>query len=710
MLDLNALKIDALKGLNEPQKAAAQITEGPLLITAGAGSGKTRVLTHRIAYMIDTKDIPAGEILAITFTRKAAQEMKDRLAKLLKPSDALQVMASTFHGVCGRILRENAGLANLQENFSVADDTMQLTEMKQVMSGMGMSKKEGRRVIWDYQPQDLLSLISMAKNHLVTPRQSKTYWMDHKNSSDFGFGGAYPDFDQVQEVYMKYQQQLAQDNLIDYDDMIMKTVQLFQQHENVLKFYQEKWQYLSVDEYQDTNDAQYEFVYLLAGKRQNLCVVGDADQGIYGWRGANIQNILDFHADFPNAKEVKLEQNYRSTKNIVAAANRLIKHNQKRQDKKLWTSNEAGQPVALCELYDDNQEIDWVINQAQKLIAKGVNPKEIAIMYRSNRISRKLDRTMIKRHVPHIIVNGTDFYARKEVQDILAYLRLTVNPDSSPDIVRIAGVPSRGVGAKTIDQAENVMNMVNKSLWHVMNSQKFQDSLGKASHNHVAKFMSDLQWLQNFAQTGGFGAEGVAAYIEQLKDTVKVDTWFKDKKGKKTVDHDKDNQDEDREANVNEVFDALMEFVKEQETPDSMTVAELIQGYLMDVASQKTMDDNNKNKNGIQLLTIHASKGLEFEYVFVMRANNGVYPNNYVKSQDDMEEERRLAYVATTRAKKGLYWTYCLNAMTYQGPQAMQPNIFLGEMEGQGTVGIHIERRMANGQAKWYYEQGRLEN
>lgn len=710
MLDLNALKIDALKGLNEPQKAAAQITEGPLLITAGAGSGKTRVLTHRIAYMIDTKDIPAGEILAITFTRKAAQEMKDRLAKLLKPSDALQVMASTFHGVCGRILRENAGLANLQENFSVADDTMQLTEMKQVMSGMGMSKKDGRRVIWDYQPQDLLSLISMAKNHLVTPRQSKIYWMDHKNSSDFGFGGAYPDFDQAQEVYMKYQQQLAQDNLIDYDDMIMKTVQLFQQHENVLKFYQEKWQYLSVDEYQDTNDAQYEFVYLLAGKRQNLCVVGDADQGIYGWRGANIQNILDFHADFPKAKEVKLEQNYRSTKNIVAAANRLIKHNQKRQDKKLWTSNEAGQPVALCELYDDNQEIDWVINQAQKLIAKGVNPKEIAIMYRSNRISRKLDRTMIKRHVPHIIVNGTDFYARKEVQDILAYLRLTVNPDSSPDIVRIAGVPSRGVGVKTINQAENVMNMVNKSLWHVMNSQKFQDSLGKASHNHVAKFMSDLQWLQNFAQTGGFGVEGVAAYIEQLKDTVKVDTWFKDKKGKKTVDHDKDNQDEDREANVNEVFDALMEFVKEQETPDSMTVEELIQGYLMDVASQKTMDDNNKNKNGIQLLTIHASKGLEFEYVFVMRANNGVYPNNYVKSQDDMEEERRLAYVATTRAKKGLYWTYCLNAMTYQGPQAMQPNIFLGEMEGQGTIGIHIERRMADGQAKWYYEQGRLEN
>lgn len=635
-----------LQGMNDKQSEAVLATEGPLLIMAGAGSGKTRVLTHRIAYLIEDKGINPWRILAITFTNKAAREMKERVGKLLDPELARDVWVSTFHALCVRILRRDIEKLGMNRAFTIADPAEQKTLVKHILADLNLDPKR-------YDPKALLSTISNAKNDLQTPE-------------DYAKAAASP-FEQVTaSVYAEYQKRLRSDQALDFDDLIMQTIMLFKQEPATLEFYQRKFQYIHVDEYQDTNEAQYQLVHMLADGYRNLCVVGDADQSIYGWRGANMQNILDFQKDYPDAQVVMLEQNYRSTKTILRAANDVIKNNKKRQVKTLWTENKTGDKITYYRAQSELDEAYFVIKTIEGEMADHHRRYgDFAILYRTNAQSRAIEEAFVKSNIPYKMVGGHKFYDRKEIRDALAYFRLVINPDDDMSFNRIVNEPKRGIGATSLEKLQAFANQNGWSLLEAAQNAELSQVSGKA-RTSLAAFGETIAKLADKRASGSVTElmEGIlddTGYLPQLKNagTVEADT---------------------RIENLQELLSVTQQFDARYEPEDEQS--DLFVDFIADLALVSDQDDIEEDAQEVTLMTLHAAKGLEFPVVFLVGMEEGLFPlSRSAMNESEMEEERRLAYVGITRAKNKLYISNAYARMLYGQRQNNPQSRFIDEIE-----------------------------
>ncbi|OZM56826.1 DNA helicase PcrA [Lottiidibacillus patelloidae] len=617
---MNTMSERLVEGLNKEQKEAVKHTEGPLLIMAGAGSGKTRVLTHRMAYLIVEKGVTPWNILALTFTNKAAREMKDRISAIIGPS-AEDMWVSTFHSMCVRILRRDIDRIGFNRNFSIIDSSDQLTVIKNILKAQNKDPKK-----WD--PKTILGSISSAKNELKTAEHFSRTAGDHYDKI-------------VSEVYTAYEKRLKQNHALDFDDLIMSTIHLFKRVPEVLEFYQRKFQYIHVDEYQDTNRAQYVLVQMMAEKYKNICVVGDSDQSIYRWRGADIANILSFEKDYDNAEVILLEQNYRSTKSILEAANNVIEKNMNRKPKKLWTENPDGKKINYYQGDNEHDEARFVAGKIKEYVDNGkYSYSDIAILYRTNAQSRVMEEMFLKANMNYTIVGGTKFYDRKEIKDLLAYLRLIANPDDDISMRRIINVPKRGIGATTVDKIalyadQNDMSM-SRALMEVEQiglSARFTNSL-----REFAALMNNWTKMQEFLS------------VTELVEEVIKKTGYSDMlKAEKSL------EAESRLENIEEFLSVTKEF--EKGSDDKSLIS-----FLTDLALVADIDqvdeEETKTNDKIVLMTLHSAKGLEFPLVFLMGMEEGVFPHSRsLFEEEEMEEERRLAYVGITRAEKELYLT-----------------------------------------------------
>ncbi|MGE9212717.1 MULTISPECIES: DNA helicase PcrA [Exiguobacterium] len=635
------LSEELVKGMNPPQAEAVKYTDGPLLIMAGAGSGKTRVLTHRVAYLMASKQIAPWNILAITFTNKAAREMKDRIARLVG-GVADDIWISTFHSMCVRILRRDIDRIRYDRNFSILDSSDQLTAIKQVLKELNLDPKK-------YEPRTLLGMISNHKNELRTPQDAA------------GLVGNNPYEKVISDVYTAYEKKLKQNNVLDFDDLIMKAIQLFQEAPDVLAFYQKKFQYIHVDEYQDTNRAQYTLVKLLAQAHENLCVVGDSDQSIYRWRGADIANILTFEKDYPSAHVILLEQNYRSTKRILEAANGVIQNNSSRKDKKLWTENVEGEKLLLHVASDDRDEAFFIINQMKELRQEGVDYGEMAVLYRTNAQSRGLEEMLLKSNIPYKMVGGTKFYERKEIKDILAYLRLIANPDEDISFVRVVNEPKRGIGAATVDKLGDFAGMQGVSLMEAIRDIELS-GIAPRTATKLAEFrqlMVDLRQMADYLSIS-----------ELIEEVLKKSGYEEMLKIEKTL------EAESRLENLQEFLSVAQNF--EKESDEQTLVAFLTDLTLVsDLDSLEEVDELHQ----VTLMTLHSAKGLEFPVVFLIGMEEGLFPHSRaLNDPEEMEEERRLAYVGITRAEKRLYLTRAQSRMLYGRFQNNPESRFLHEL------------------------------
>ncbi|TCT18921.1 ATP-dependent DNA helicase PcrA [Melghiribacillus thermohalophilus] len=608
-----------VNGLNQQQKEAVRHTDGPLLIMAGAGSGKTRVLTHRIAYLLHEKDVAPRNILAITFTNKAAREMKERVHKLVG-HEAEEIWMSTFHSLCVRILRRDIDRIGIDRNFSILDASDQLSVVKQVLKDLNLDPKK-----WD--PRALLSRISSAKNELKDPEQFA------QETGDY--------FDQIAlKVYKQYQQTLLKNQSLDFDDLIMQTIQLFKRVPEVLSYYQRRFQYIHVDEYQDTNHAQYQLVKMLAERYQNLCVVGDSDQSIYRWRGADIQNILSFEEDYPDARVILLEQNYRSTKKILEAANHVIERNTSRKPKKLWTSNEDGEWIQYYQATTENDEAMYVADQIEKLRReKGWSYRDMAVLYRTNAQSRAIEEVFVKAGIPYQMVGGTKFYDRKEIKDLLAYLRLIANPNDDISFQRVVNVPKRGIGKTSMDKLSTYAQNHELSLFEAV-SEAEHIGLSKKAANSLMDFQ---QMIKNWNQMQEYLS--ITEMVEEVLEKTGYEEMLKREKTLESV---------SRLENIEEFKTVTNRF--EEENDDKTLIAFLTDLALISDIDQ--MDDENDDDK-VVMMTLHSAKGLEFPAVFLIGMEENIFPHSRsLMDDDEMEEERRLAYVGITRAEKLLYLTH----------------------------------------------------
>ena len=590
--------------LNKEQKEAVFQTEGPLLLLAGAGSGKTRCLTHRIAYLIDEMGVKPWNILAITFTNKAAGEMRERVDSLVE-FGADQVWVSTFHSLCVRILRRHIDRIGFGNGFTIYDSDDQKTVMKGICKQMNIDTKV-------YREKALLGVISSAKDELVSVRE---YELDA--AKDFG-KAVYA------KVYREYQETLQKNNALDFDDIIVKTVELFKSCPEVLDSYQERFQYIMVDEYQDTNTAQFELVELLARKYRNLCVVGDDDQSIYRFRGANIRNILDFESYFSEARVIKLEQNYRSTQSILDAANSVIRNNKGRKDKALWTDRGAGSLIHFRQFDNAYQEAEYIADDVCRRVRKeGAQYKDFAVLYRTNAQARLLEERMILEGVPYNVVGGTNFYARAEIKDILAYLKTVDNGRDEVAVRRIINVPKRGIGAATVEKIEDYAQMRDISLYDAMELADEIMSLGKAS----AKIRPFVQLIQGLRRASA--EMTIAELIQEIVVKIKYAEYLQD---------NDDESAEDRIANVDELITKAVNY---QETHEEATLTE----FLAEVALVADIDNVENGDNRVLLMTLHSAKGLEFPHVYLAGMEDGLFPSQAAIRTDapeDIEEERRL--------------------------------------------------------------------
>ncbi|WP_461213432.1 DNA helicase PcrA [Lacticaseibacillus sp. GG6-2] len=634
-----------LDGMNDKQTEAVLATEGPVLIMAGAGSGKTRVLTHRIAYLIEEKNVSPWRILAITFTNKAAREMKERVGSLLDEEVARDVWVSTFHALCVRILRRDIEKLGMNRAFTIADPAEQLTLVKHILADMNLDPKR-------YDPKAILGTISSAKNDLLTP-------------DDYAKNAASPFEKIVVEVYKEYQKRLRGDQALDFDDLIMMTIQLFQQDQETLEFYQRKFQYIHVDEYQDTNEAQYQLVHLLAEGYRNLCVVGDADQSIYGWRGANMQNILDFKDDYKDAQVILLEQNYRSTKTILDAANAVIKNNQKRQVKTLWTENPVGDKITYYRAQSETDEAYFIIKQIEAGIAKNHwHYNDFAVLYRTNAQSRSVEEAFVKANIPYKMVGGHKFYDRKEIRDALAYFRLVVNPEDDMSFNRIVNEPKRGIGATSVEKLEAFAAQNGWSLLEAASNAELSPVSGKARKS-LAEFGATLQKLaaQRSKWTITEMMEHIldeTGYLPVLKaaDSVEADT---------------------RIDNLNELLSVTRQFDARYQPEDENS--DIFVDFLADLALLSDQDTEDDDAKEVTLMTLHAAKGLEFPVVFMVGMEEGLFPlSRAAMDETQLEEERRLAYVGITRAQKKLYLTNAFARMLYGQRQNNPASRFIDEI------------------------------
>ena len=639
-----------LAGLNPQQKKAVQITEGPLLVVAGAGSGKTSVLTRRIAYLVAEKGIAPWNILAITFTNKAATEMREREHKLLG-QQADSIWMSTFHALCVRILRRDAEKIGYTSNFSIADSAEQLTLIKHIQKEQNINPKM-------YEPRRILSAISNGKNDLLTP--------------DAYSASASSPFEKVTaQVYQEYQKRLKNDQIMDFDDLIMQTLVLFKTDPAVLHYYQNKFRYLLVDEYQDTNQAQYELCHALAAQYKNICVVGDADQSIYGWRGANMENIMNFEKDYHDAgvQTVKLEQNYRSTGHILAAANAVIKNNSNRKAKKLWTDQGEGAKVTYYRAQSGDDEAHFIIAKIQEEVEeKKRSYHDFAVLYRTNAQSRTVEESFVKSNVPYQIVGGHKFYDRKEIMDIMAYLKLVANPSDSMSFNRIINTPKRGIGPVSVRRFLDFARENNLSILGAFDHLNMSGVTARAAAK-LNDFGAKLRDAINFAKD-----HSVTGLTEKILQDFGYTAALK---AEHTI------EAETRLENLDEFLSVTKRFDDEyEENDDSDETENALSDFLAEVSLLSDQDDLANNDDQVALMTLHAAKGLEFPVVFLVGMEDGLFPLSRSLMEDDqLEEERRLAYVGITRAKRELFLTNAYSRMMYGRMQNNPPSRFLEEID-----------------------------
>ena len=643
-------KAELLNGMNPRQKEAVLHTDGPLLLMAGAGSGKTRVLTHRIAYLIEEKEVNPWNILAITFTNKAAKEMKERVNAILA-SGGEDVWVSTFHSMCVRILRRDVDFIGYNRNFTIIDSSEQLTLMKRILKELNIDPKK-------YDPRSILGTISQAKNSLQTPQ-------------DFAkMQGSYYE-EIVAKCYAAYQKELQYNQCMDFDDLIMNTIRLFEEHPDSLTYYQNKFHYIHVDEYQDTNHAQYTLVNLLAGRFRNLCVVGDADQSIYGWRGADMQNILDFEKDYPDAAVILLEQNYRSTKNILSAANQVIENNSNRKPKNLWTENKEGNKITYYRADNERDETRFIVDRMQEEIRSNHrNYGDFAILYRTNAQSRVMEETLLKANIPYKMVGGHKFYDRKEIKDILAYLNVLANPQDSISFERIVNSPKRGIGPGSIEKLRSFASLHEWPLLEAAQNVELANIGGKAGQ----QLGSFGEMIQEVTQMIPY-----LTVTELTKEVLDRSGYLEDLKIQNTL------EAQARIENLEEFLTVTQEFDKQfeqQNEEDADAPEEKLTVFLNDLALVSDIDNLEEDASQVTLMTLHAAKGLEFPVAFLIGLEEGVFPlSRALMEESELEEERRLAYVGITRAEEALYLTNAFSRTLYGRTQYNRPSRFVEEID-----------------------------
>ncbi len=638
--------------LNPPQWEAVQHSQGPLLILAGAGSGKTRVITYRIAHLISSCNVPPEHIMAVTFTNKAAEEMQHRVQHLLGISGHAITMG-TFHATCAKILRREATYARISSKFVIFDAADQLGLIKQCMQELRIAQEL-------YAPRVIRSRISSLKNQLVDP---DTFLQDAR---DFGLD------EKVASVYPMYQRRLRDNGGLDFDDLLMVTVQLFQRHSDVLSRYQNRWQYLLVDEYQDTNMAQYQFLQLLAEQYRNLCVVGDDDQSVYRFRGANVRNILNFERDYPDAKVVKLEQNYRSTETILEAANAVIAKNRSRKEKVLWTENERGTPIGFFCAQDELHEAEVI---AQNIVGlhqtDNIRYRDMAVFYRTNAQSRVLEDAFHRTIIPYQVVGGLRFYDRQEVKDIMAYLRLLGNPLDMMSLRRVINVPRRGIGKTTWNRIESYALENQVTGLNAITSILQTGSLGRAAQLKLQRFLDLMQSL---------AAEVEQAGVANLTREVLTQTGYLSH-----LEAVSTSEAQTRIENLGELVNAADDFDRRTDSAGLLT--------FLEQTSLLTDQDNLIDHSGVVvLMTLHASKGLEFPIVFIAGMEDGLFPHSRsYDEQTEMEEERRLCYVGMTRAQRRLFLTCASRRRVYGTEQTHTPSLFLSEIPSDCVVDYSVQ-------------------
>ncbi|HGC7040751.1 TPA: DNA helicase PcrA [Streptococcus agalactiae] len=636
-------------GMNDKQAEAVQTTDGPLLIMAGAGSGKTRVLTHRIAYLIDEKYVNPWNILAITFTNKAAREMRER-AIALNPATQ-DTLIATFHSMCVRILRREADYIGYNRNFTIVDPGEQRTLMKRIIKQLNLDTKK-------WNERSILGTISNAKNDLLDEIAYE------KQAGDM--------YTQViAKCYKAYQEELRRSEAMDFDDLIMMTLRLFDQNKDVLAYYQQRYQYIHVDEYQDTNHAQYQLVKLLASRFKNICVVGDADQSIYGWRGADMQNILDFEKDYPQAKVVLLEENYRSTKKILQAANNVINHNKNRRPKKLWTQNDEGEQIVYHRANNEQEEAVFVASTIDNIVREqGKNFKDFAVLYRTNAQSRIIEEALLKSNIPYTMVGGTKFYSRKEIRDVIAYLNILANTSDNISFERIVNEPKRGVGPGTLEKIRSFAYEQNMSLLDSSSNVMISPLKGKAAQavwdlaNLILTLRSKLDSLTVTEITENLLDK--TGYLEalQVQNTL---------------------ESQARIENIEEFLSVTKNFDDNPEiTVEGETGLDRLSRFLNDLALIADTDDSATETAEVTLMTLHAAKGLEFPVVFLIGMEEGVFPlSRAIEDADELEEERRLAYVGITRAEQILFLTNANTRTLFGKTSYNRPTRFIREIDDE---------------------------
>ncbi len=657
---------DIIQGLNERQVEAVMHIDGPMLVIAGAGSGKTKALTNRIAYMIKEKGIRPWNILAVTFTNKAAAEMKDRVVKILRDKDTFAAMEAfsdvlslaeiennlsydlptigTFHSICVRILRKNIHLLDYENSFAIYDMADQQILMKRIMDQLAMDPKK-------VNPKAVLSHISNAKNQLMGPGEYSDFSSDYFS-------------EKVAQIYPRYQSALKSSNALDFDDIIMKTVELFQQFPEVLNSYQEKFRYISVDEYQDTNRAQYDLIRMLAAKYRNLCVIGDVDQSIYGWRGATIQNIMDFEKDYPEARTVVLEQNYRSTQTILDAANGVIAKNRQRKDKNLWTDREGGEKIQHWLADNERHEGEMIANEIRKQVTGSEYPdyRGFVVLYRTNAQSRVIEEVFIRYGISYRLVGGIRFYERKEIKDILAYLRVVQNPHDTVSLLRIINNPSRKIGAKTLEVLGNFAVRNGVSFWNALLLANEVEELKGAKSDALEKFVKLVKELQS---------------LNKLHNAAEMIKFVLENSGYKQMVDDGSVEGEARLENINELVSVAQKY-------DRLEAGVSLSIFLEEVSLIADIDTMDDEDNAVTLMTVHSAKGLEFGSVFIIGLEEGIFPHSRsLFDALELEEERRLMYVAMTRAMNALYLIHARSRTLYGDTKSNSPSQFLVDIPAE---------------------------
>jgi DNA helicase-2/ATP-dependent DNA helicase PcrA len=656
-----------LKDLNEKQQEAVLTTEGPVLILAGAGSGKTKALTQRVAYLIQERGVPAYNILAVTFTNKAAGEMRDRISRLIGGETIDAPTIGTFHSFCAQVLRRHIHLMGYENRFTIYDANDAVVLMKQIMEDKKISEQQ-------INPKAVLGHISQAKNQLMG-------W------EEYGMHAHNMFTEKVAELYKPYQARLAQNQALDFDDLLMKTVELFQNFPQLLDQYQERYRYISIDEYQDTNHAQYVLVKMLAEKYRNLCVIGDPDQSIYSWRGANLQNILDFEKDYPEAKVIKLEQNYRSTAIILDAAHAVIANNRSRKEKTLWTDREGGEKIQVWNAYDENNEGVKVAQGIQEILRRSEyqDYKQFAVLYRTNAQSRALEEAFMRYGIPYKIVGGVKFYLRKEIKDVIAYLRVINNPDDSVSLLRIINTPARKIGPKTLEILQNFALRQDISIFRAMERVYEIHELGTKA-KALEAFVKLIQHFQKINQE--FSAAGVIKHVL-------AESGYKE-----FLLSDRTPEGEARFQNVQELATVADKY-------EALEPGISLATFLEEVALISDLDGLEEEQNAVTLMTLHSAKGLEFPIVFITGLEEGVFPHSRsLFEPQELEEERRLMYVGITRAMNQLFLLHANQRRLFGEFKQNAPSQFLMEIPEELWEGTGLHRKKEESYSDFSMDEG----